>query len=135
MLDGREFRERVMAPTRIYVKPVLELMKSVAVKGMAHITGGGLVENIPRCLPKGVKVELDASRWPQPEIFSWLQREGGVAQSEMHRTFNCGIGFVLIVNQAEAARAIALLQASGEQAYAIGRVSKRLPQEAATIVA
>ncbi len=133
-LDGQAFRERVMAPTRIYVKPVLELMKSVTVKGMAHITGGGLVENIPRCLPEGVKVELDASRWPQPEIFSWLQREGGVAQSEMHRTFNCGIGFVLIVSTDDAARAIAQLQAAGEQAYAIGKVTHRIPQEAATIV-
>jgi phosphoribosylformylglycinamidine cyclo-ligase len=133
-LDGQPLRERVMAPTRIYVKPVLELMKSVNVKGMAHITGGGLVENIPRCLPAGVKVEIDAKRWPQPEIFDWLQREGGVAQHEMHRTFNCGIGYVLIVARADAASTLAHLSAAGVAAYDIGHVSTRRPDEAATLV-
>jgi phosphoribosylformylglycinamidine cyclo-ligase len=134
MLDGQPFRKRVMAPTRIYVKPVLELMKQVKVKGMAHITGGGLVENIPRCLPEGVSAVLDAKTWPQPEIFSWLQREGGVAAHEMHRTFNCGIGFVLVVAANEAARTIELLKTAGEAAYAIGIIEKRTGDLAATVV-
>jgi phosphoribosylformylglycinamidine cyclo-ligase len=134
MLDGQPFRERVMAPTRIYVKPVLELIKQVKVKGMAHITGGGLVENIPRCLPEGVSAVLDAKAWPQPEIFSWLQREGGVAAHEMHRTFNCGIGFVMVVAAQEAVHSIELLKAAGEAAYAIGTIEKRTGDLAATVV-
>ncbi|MDB6001468.1 MAG: purM [Rhizobacter sp.] len=133
-LDGLPFRERVMAPTRLYVKPVLALMKDVVVKGMSHITGGGLVENIPRCLPDGVKAVLDSSRWPRPEIFDWLQREGGVAEAEMHRTFNCGVGFVLIVAQADAARAAKLLTDAGQTVWPIGRIEARAEGEAATQV-
>jgi len=133
-LDGLPFRERVMAPTRLYVKPVLAALKEVSIKGMAHITGGGLVENIPRCLPDGVKAVLDGQRWPQPEIFNWLQREGGVAEAEMHRTFNCGIGFVLVVAAADAARAEGLLQAQGQAVHRIGRIEARGPAEAATQV-
>jgi len=133
-LDGLPFRERVMAPTRLYVKPVLAALKEVSIKGMAHITGGGLVENIPRCLPDGVKAVLDGQRWPQPEIFNWLQREGGVTEAEMHRTFNCGIGFVLVVAAADAARAEGLLQAQGQAVHRIGRIEARGPAEAATQV-
>jgi phosphoribosylformylglycinamidine cyclo-ligase len=133
-LDGQPFRERVMAPTRLYVKPVLSLLAQVAVKGMSHITGGGLVENIPRCLPEGTKAVLDASRWPRPEIFSWLQKEGGVAEAEMHRTFNCGIGFVLIVAARDADRATELLAAAGQSVFAIGSIEARSEGEAATEV-
>jgi phosphoribosylformylglycinamidine cyclo-ligase len=114
-----------MAPTRIYVKPVLQLLRELPVKGMAHITGGGLVENIPRCLPEALTAELDAGAWRRPEIFDWLQREGGVAPKEMHRTFNCGIGYVLIVGSADASGACAMLTAAGEQAQVIGRVRHR----------
>lgn len=134
VLDGQAFRERVMAPTRIYVKPVLQLMTQLRVKGMAHITGGGLVENIPRCLPEAVTAEIDARAWAQPEIFAWLQREGGVAAHEMHRTFNCGIGFVLVVAAADAQRACALLAAAGERAHVIGQIRARRDGEAQTLV-
>ncbi|WP_119153074.1 phosphoribosylformylglycinamidine cyclo-ligase [Caldimonas tepidiphila] len=133
-LDGLPFRERVMAPTRLYVKPVLAAMKEVKIKGMSHITGGGLVENIPRCLPDNVKAVLEKSSWPQPEIFSWLQREGGVAESEMHRTFNCGIGFVVIVSAADAQRATEVLQAQGQTVHTIGRIEPRQGDEHATQV-
>ena len=133
-LDGMAFRERVMQPTRLYVKPVLAAMKAVHVKGMSHITGGGLVENIPRCLPAGLKAVLDKRSWPQPEIFAWLQREGGVAEAEMHRTFNCGIGFVVIVAAGDAERAQALLAAQGQTVHVIGRIEARHGDEAATQV-
>jgi phosphoribosylformylglycinamidine cyclo-ligase len=133
-LDGMAFRERVMQPTRLYVKPVLATMKDVRIKGMSHITGGGLVENIPRCLPPGLKAVLDKQSWPQPEIFAWLQREGGVAEAEMHRTFNCGIGFVVIVSEGDAARAQALLAAQGQTVHRIGHIEARQGDEAATQV-
>ena len=133
-LDGLPLRERVMLPTRLYVKPVLAALKQLRIKGMSHITGGGLVENIPRCLPAGTKAVLDKSSWPQPEIFGWLQREGGVAEAEMHRTFNCGIGFVLVVAAADAERAAGLLRAEGETVYRIGRIEARQGDEAAAQV-
>jgi phosphoribosylformylglycinamidine cyclo-ligase len=134
-LDGQPFRERVMAPTRLYVKPVLAALGQVRVKGMSHITGGGLVENIPRCLPEGTAALLDRSTWPRPEIFDWLQREGGVAEAEMHRTFNCGIGFVLVVAAADAEHAAQTLQAHGQTVYRIGRIAPRVPGAAATQLA
>ena len=133
-LDGLPFRERVMAPTRLYVKPVLAALKEVRIKGMSHITGGGLVENSPRCLPEGTKAVLDGQSWPRPEIFSWLQREGGVAEAEMHRTFNCGIGFVLVVDAADASLATELLQTQGQVVHRIGRIEPRVDGEAATQV-
>jgi phosphoribosylformylglycinamidine cyclo-ligase len=133
-LDGQPFRERVMAPTRIYVKPVLELMKHLPVKGMAHITGGGLLENVPRCLPESVTAEIDGSVWTMPEFFDWLMREGGVSSKEMHRTFNCGIGFVLIVDGAHASQACSILRAAGEDANVIGRIRNRGLSEPQTVV-
>nr|MBP6778746.1 phosphoribosylformylglycinamidine cyclo-ligase [Piscinibacter sp.] len=133
-LDGRPLRERVMAPTRLYVKPVLAALKEVRVKGMSHITGGGLVENIPRCLPEGAAALLDAGAWTRAEIFDWLQREGGVAEAEMHRTFNCGIGFVLIVDAADAGHAEQVLRAQGETVHRIGHIAPRAAGAAATIV-
>jgi phosphoribosylformylglycinamidine cyclo-ligase len=133
-LDGMPFRERVMAPTRLYVKPVLAAMKQVRIKGMSHITGGGLVENIPRCLPHGTKAVLEERLWPQPEIFGWLQREGVVAQAEMHRTFNCGIGFVLIVAAADADRAAQLLRSAGQDVHRIGLIEPQQAGEAQTQV-
>ncbi|OYV29142.1 MAG: phosphoribosylformylglycinamidine cyclo-ligase, partial [Thiomonas sp. 20-64-9] len=101
-LDGQDFRSAVMAPTRIYCKPVLKALPQHTIKGMAHITGGGLSENIPRVLPENVQCVLDPSTWGQTELFAWLQREGGVDDAEMRRTFNCGVGFVLVVAAAEA---------------------------------
>ena len=97
--DGVKLVDALMAPTRLYVKPILSLLKThgAAVHGMAHVTGGGLTENIIRVVPEGLGLTIDASSWPLPPVFQWLQREGNVADSEMWRTFNCGIGFVLLV--------------------------------------
>ena len=123
-----------MAPTRIYVKPMLALINELPVKGMAHITGGGITENVPRVLPDNVKAVVEKSSWQRPKLFDWLQREGQVAEGEMHRVFNCGIGMVVIVAAAHAERAIALLTAAGEQAQMIGRIEARSADEAPTVV-
>jgi len=133
-LDGVPFRDRVMTPTRLYAKPILAAMKDVHIKGMSHITGGGLVENIPRCLPEGAKAVIDKRCWPQPEIFAWLQREGGVTVAEMHRTFNCGIGFVLVVAAADAERAEQVLWAQGQAVHRIGCIEPRRDSESPTQV-
>ncbi len=125
----------LLAPTRIYVRPLLALMKSVRVKGMAHITGGGLVENVPRMLPEGLQARLDRTQWPRPAIFDWLQREGNVADLEMHRVFNCGIGMAVVVAAGEAERACAELEAAGERAYRIGTIAARPAGEPAAVVA
>jgi len=131
---GRTLGDALMAPTRIYVKPVLALMETVPVKGMAHITGGGLVENIPRVLGEALTAELDQKSWPLPPLFVWLQEHGGVADSEMHRVFNCGIGMVLIVAADQAAAAQAFLQKAGETVWNIGAIRARAEGEAQTIV-
>ena len=115
----------LLAPTRIYVKPVLALAKSLPVKGMAHITGGGLALNVPRMLPETVQARLDRSRWPRPPVFDWLQRTGDVADDEMHRVFNCGIGLVLAVAARDAQATIDALNGAGEQAFAIGDIAAR----------
>ena len=112
----------LLEPTRIYVKPVLALLERVAVKAMAHITGGGLTGNVPRVLPRGTKAVIQKSAWRRPELFQWLQREGGVAEDEMHRVFNCGIGMVLVVAAEDVARATECLRAAGETVFVIGRV-------------
>jgi phosphoribosylformylglycinamidine cyclo-ligase len=112
--------DALMAPTRIYVKPLLALARAMRVKGMAHITGGGLTENVPRILPASIQARIDASRWPRPPVFDWLQQQGQVADAEMHRVFNCGIGMVVIVSPSDAERAMALLGEAGEQVYRIG---------------
>jgi phosphoribosylformylglycinamidine cyclo-ligase len=121
--------DALLAPTRIYVKPVLALAKRVRVKGMAHITGGGLLLNVPRMLPDDVQAEMNRSRWPRPLVFDWLQSRGGVADDEMHRVFNCGIGMVLVVAANDAHRTIDALNAAGERAFDIGGITRR-PGEA-----
>ena len=131
---GRPLADVLLEPTRIYVKPLLALMREIKVKGLAHITGGGLVENIPRALPEGVTAVLQKSAWPMPPLFAWLQHHGGVAEAEMHRVFNCGIGMTLIVAEADAARALRLLAEAGERAYRIGRIEARAQGQAATVV-
>ena len=133
-LYGRSLADVLLAPTRIYVKPLLALIKALPVKGMAHITGGGLVENVPRVLPEGVTAELKKSAWPRPPLFDWLQKEGGVPDAEMHRVFNCGIGMVVVVAERDAAAAISLLSAAGEAAYRIGSIRARAVGEAQTVV-
>ena len=125
----------LMEPTRIYVKPVLKLLESVPVKGLAHITGGGLTLNVPRILQHGLRAKLRKAAWPRPEIFSWLQRAGGVAEDEMHRVFNCGIGMVAVVDPADARRAMDNLRGSGETVYEIGTIEKGPGGEADCVVA
>lgn len=133
--DGdKTLADVVMAPTRIYVKPVLATLAKVAIKGMAHITGGGLLENIPRVLPENTVADIDGSSWPRPKLFQWLQAEGNVDEKEMHRTFNCGIGLVLVVAAADAERAMAELQAQGETVYRLGQIRARQGDEAQTQV-
>ncbi|MDG1382639.1 MAG: phosphoribosylformylglycinamidine cyclo-ligase, partial [Burkholderiaceae bacterium] len=119
-LDGQPFRAALMAPTRLYVKPVLEVLKDQPIKALAHITGGGLTENIPRVLPAGLGVDLQRSAWPQTELFAWLQQTAGIDESEMNRTFNNGIGMVAIVPAAQAGAVQDAFTALGEQAFAIG---------------
>jgi phosphoribosylformylglycinamidine cyclo-ligase len=112
----------LLEPARIYVKPVLALLERVPVKGLAHITGGGITGNVPRVLPRGTRAVIRKSAWPRPALFAWLQREGGVAEDEMLRVFNCGIGMAVVVAAADAARAAALLREAGETVYEIGAV-------------
>jgi phosphoribosylformylglycinamidine cyclo-ligase len=131
---GRRFADAVLAPTRIYVRPVLELLRKVPVKGIAHITGGGLVENVPRVLPDALQAVLHRDAWSMPPIFEWLQRHGGIDDAEMHRVFNCGIGLVVIVGAADAATAEAMLVAAGETVHRIGEIVERPAGAAATIV-
>jgi phosphoribosylformylglycinamidine cyclo-ligase len=131
---GRPLAQVLLEPTRIYVKPLLELMRQIRIKGLAHITGGGLVENIPRALPQGVTAVLQRSGWPMPPLFEWLQQHGGIADAEMHRVFNCGIGMTLIVGEGDAVTAMRMLTAAGEGVYRIGRIEARAPGQAPTVV-
>ncbi len=131
---GRKFKDVVMAPTKIYVKSLLKLIDAFTVKGMAHITGGGITENIPRVLPAGLTAEISATSWDLPPLFKWLQAQGNITHNEMYRTFNCGIGMVVIMAKADAAAAKQLLQESGETVYEIGTVRAQAANEAATIV-
>ena len=132
--DGRSLADALIAPTRIYVKPMLALMKRVAVKGIAHITGGGIVENVPRVLPDPVRAVIEKKSWPRPKLFDWLQREGKVAEDEMHRVFNCGIGMVVVVAGQDADAALACLRESGEAVYRIGSIEPAVPGGAPTVV-
>ncbi|MHB0986939.1 MAG: phosphoribosylformylglycinamidine cyclo-ligase [Sulfuricella sp.] len=131
---GRPMREVVLAPTRIYVKPLLALMAALPVKGMAHITGGGLLENIPRVLPENMTAVIRKNSWDMPPLFSWMQQEGNVAEKEMHRTFNCGIGMAVIVAREHADRAMQLLRDAGETVWQIGSVEARAEGQPQTVV-
>lgn len=122
---GKTMGDVLLAPTRIYVKPLLKALKSGGIKGMAHITGGGLSENIPRVLPANVCVALDAKNWPRAGIFGWLAQAGKMDAADMARTFNCGIGMVVVVDAAKANDITAILAAEGETAYPIGTVIAR----------
>ncbi len=130
----RSLGEALLEPTRIYVKPMLAAMQKIDVKGMAHITGGGLVENTHRMFPDHLAARLERARWPRPAIFEWLQRAGNVADAEMHRVFNCGIGMVVVVAATEARRAAELLGEAGETVYRIGSVVLRAPGAPGTVV-
>lgn len=119
---GRPMGDVLMTPTRIYVKSLLPLIRSGMVRGLAHITGGGLIGNVPRVLPKGTAARIDVRSWTLPPLFAWLQDNGGVSHEEMHRTFNCGIGMVMVVAAADAEAAMQQLQAAGETVYRIGEI-------------
>jgi phosphoribosylformylglycinamidine cyclo-ligase len=126
--------ETLFEPTRIYVKSILKLLQGVPVKGLAHITGGGLTGNVPRILQDGLRARIHLKSWPRPEAFQWLQRAGNVAEDEMHRVFNCGIGMVAVVAPADAKRAMDELRASGETVYQVGAVEKGPGGEADCVV-
>ncbi len=125
--------QALIEPTRIYVKSVLKLIASVPVKGLAHITGGGLVGNVPRILPRRTRAVINASSWPRPLLFKWLQQQGNVAEEEMHRVFNCGIGMVAVVAAADAKRAAGRLRVAGETVYEIGTIEKSKGEAEAVI--
>jgi phosphoribosylformylglycinamidine cyclo-ligase len=119
----------LLAPTRIYVKPILNLLRDFTINGMVHITGGGFDGNVPRVLPKGARARLDPGAWPRPPIFGWLQQRGELAESEMLRVFNCGIGMILIVPREQADDIAQRLQGVGERAYRIGEIERKADGE------
>jgi len=132
--DGRTLADVLLEPTRIYVKPLLQLINALPVKAIAHITGGGLTENLPRVLPDDCQAVVELDAWQRPPVFDWLQKEGNVAEQEMFRTFNCGIGMVICVRPGDADAAIRLLGEAGEQAFRIGRVTRREADEARVVL-
>ncbi len=132
--DGKTLADAVMEPTRIYVKQILEAMKTVTIKGMAHITGGGLLENIPRVLPEGTQCVIKAGSWKRPEVFNWLQQEGHIEDHEMYRVFNNGIGMAVIVAAGDAEKAKAALEKAGETVYTIGCIEALPEGEAPCVV-
>ena len=123
LTDGLTLGEALLAPTQIYVKPVLKLLELLEVKAIAHITGGGLTENLPRVLPMEVKAVIDTQSWRRPAIFQWLQQQGGVSEAEMWRTFNCGVGMIVCVAAEQADSALQLLQAAGESVWRVGEIA------------
>ncbi|MBO0944080.1 phosphoribosylformylglycinamidine cyclo-ligase [Acidovorax temperans] len=133
-LDGKPFKQAIMEPTRLYVKNVLAALAQHPIKALAHITGGGLLENIPRVLPEGTAAHLKKGSWPQTELFAWLQKTAGIDDIEMNRTFNNGIGMVVVVDAAHAEATATTLRAAGELVYAIGTIAAR-GEGAAVVVA
>lgn len=123
--SGKLLADALLEPTRIYVKPVLKLLKEVEVHALAHITGGGFWDNIPRVLPEGTCAACDSSTWQWPEVFNWLQEKGGVDRHEMYRTFNCGAGMIIAMPETEVEKAITVLNAEGEKAWRIGSIVKQ----------
>ena len=131
---GRPLSDVLIAPTRIYVKPLLALMEKIDIHGLVHITGGGLVENIPRVLQSNLTAVLHRDAWQMPPLFTWLQQHGGVADAEMHRVFNCGIGMTVIVARDKADEAETMLTQLGETVFRLGEIRERHPDEPQTIV-
>jgi phosphoribosylformylglycinamidine cyclo-ligase len=121
-IEGVAAAQRLLTPTRIYVKPILTVMKEISINGLAHITGGGITENIPRVLPENLDAEIDTASWQQGPVFDFLQEHGNIETAEMRRTFNCGVGMVVVVNAEDAVRTIDLLARNGETAWQIGRI-------------
>ena len=132
--NGKTFGEALLCPTKIYVKSCLAALKADCIKGLSHITGGGFVENMPRILPPGVKVDVDASLWKLPPVFEWLRTAGNITPIEMAKTFNCGIGMAVIVPADKAEQAKKIFEKNGEVAYYIGTVSSKAGDEPSTTV-
>jgi phosphoribosylformylglycinamidine cyclo-ligase len=128
-VGGRSLADALMEPTRIYVKPLLKLIKESQVNALSHITGGGLLENIPRVLPNNAKAVIDTQSWDIPEVFRWIQKGGNVADREMYRTLNCGVGMVIAVPASEAENAITLLKAEGGTPWIIGQIADAAADE------
>ncbi|WP_137166834.1 phosphoribosylformylglycinamidine cyclo-ligase [Salinimonas lutimaris] len=124
-LGDKSLKDHLLAPTRIYVKSVLALLEKYDVKAISHITGGGFWENIPRVLPDTAKVIIEENSWQWPQVFDWLQQQGNITTHEMYRTFNCGVGLVLVVDEQDVDGALALLQEQGEKAWLIGHIEDR----------
>jgi phosphoribosylformylglycinamidine cyclo-ligase len=122
VIDGSPAATLLLAPTRIYARAVLGLMQEITLKGLAHITGGGITDNLPRTVPAGLHAEIDVNSWRQGAVFDWLAQAGQIAADEMRRTFNCGVGMALVVAPGDAARALALLDSYGETAWRLGRI-------------
>lgn len=120
--DGRTLGDTLLAPTRIYVKPLLALMREVTLHACAHITGGGIPGNLPRVLPRGARARIDAAAWPRAAVFNFIQKSGGIADDEMYRTFNCGLGMLLVLAAEDAPRALDILARAGETAFQVGRI-------------
>ena len=133
-LDGKPFKQALMEPTRLYVKNVLAALAAHPIKALAHITGGGLLENIPRVLPDGMAAQLKKGSWPQTELFAWLQKTAGIDDVEMNRTFNNGIGMVVVIDAASAAACAAMLREAGETVYEIGVIATRGEGASVTVV-
>jgi phosphoribosylformylglycinamidine cyclo-ligase len=131
---GRALSDLMLEPTRIYVKPVLKLLKRVAVKGLAHVTGGGLIENVPRVLPARLAARIERAAWRMPPLFRWLQEQGNITDAELYRVFNCGIGMVAVVAPPDAARALKTLAGAGETAWRIGRIERRRTNAAQVVI-
>ena len=132
---GKTLREAIIAPTRLYVKPILAALEKFTIKGMAHITGGGIIENVPRVLPENTVAQIDAKAWELPKLFQWLQKAGNVETQEMYRTFNCGIGMVVIIAKEDADAVQAFLSEQGETVYRLGVIRERNGDEHQTQVA
>lgn len=133
MLAGKSLADHLLAPTKIYVKSILQMLEQIEVHAIAHITGGGFWENIPRVLPQGTQAAINESSWQWPEVFNWLQQAGNVSRHEMYRTFNCGVGMVIALPEAQANAAIAQLQSTGEIAWKIGTIKASTSDEQVVI--
>jgi len=131
---GQSLGETLLTPTRIYVKALLALLAKVDVHALAHITGGGLLENLPRVMPAGTQAVIDSSRWQRPPIFDWLQENGNIVDDEMYRTFNCGVGMVLCVAEADVEQTVSLLSEQGENASVIGRIERAENSSEAVVI-
>lgn len=132
-LEGKPLADHLLAPTKIYVKSVLKLIEEHDIHAIAHLTGGGFWENIPRVLPEGTQAVIDESSWQWPAVFNWLQQTGNVSRHEMYRTFNCGVGMIIALPAVEADAAIALMNANGEKAWKIGTIAASTGEERVVI--